>query len=217
MPYAIKVDDVFRLYHPGKDDAGRHGLQMRTSEDGFRWSGPKLVLAGGILDPCVVRVAEDRFHLYYCAGGRKIRDGKPAWEFKAYVATSPDGIAWKKEPKPVLPLGPAGSWDEKSHAGPCVLKLGDEFHMWYLGSGAYRGKTAWRIGHATSPDGLRWTRSGSDPVLDVGRPGDWDGGTLMSFDVVLRDGKLLFWYAAAPTEHGDETKMTIQIGHGSSR
>ncbi len=39
----------------------------------------------------------------------------------------------------------------------------------------------------------------------------------MSFDVVFRDGKLLFWYAAAPTEHGDETKMTIQIGHGTSQ
>ena len=39
----------------------------------------------------------------------------------------------------------------------------------------------------------------------------------MSFDVIFRDGKFLFWYAAAPTEHGDETKMTIQIGHGTSQ
>ena len=50
-----------------------------------------------------------------------MKGGKPAWEFKAYVATSPDGIAWKKGPKPILPLGPAGSWDEASHAGPCVF------------------------------------------------------------------------------------------------
>ncbi len=217
MPYAIKVDNTFRLYHPGKDDAGRHGLQMRTSKDGFAWSEPKLVLAGGILDPCVVRVAENEFRLYYCAGGRKLKKGEQVWEFKAYMATSEDGIRWKKEPKPALPLGPKGTWDEQSHAGPCVLRLEDGFHMWYLGSGTHNGKTAWRIGHATSPDGLSWTKSGRDPVLDVGKPGDWDGGTFMSFDIIFRDGKFLFWYAAAPTEHGDETKMRIQIGHGTSQ
>ena len=216
MPYAIKVGDTFRLYHPGEDGAGRHGLLMRTSRDGFVWSAPKLVLESNILDPCVVRVAENRFHLYYCGGGRKMKDGKQVWEFKAHMATSEDGIRWTKEPQPALPLGPKGSWDEQSHAGPCVLKLEDGFHMWYLGSGTYNGKTAWRIGHATSPDGLHWTKSGTDPVLDIGKPGDWDGGTFMSFDIIFRDGKLLFWYAAAPTEHGDETKMTIQIGHGTS-
>jgi len=88
--------------------------------------------------------------------------------------------------------------------------------MWYLGSGDFNGNTAWRIGHATSPDGLAWTRSSDTPVLDIGKEGNWDGGTMISFDILLRDGKILFWYAAAPTEHGDETKMTIQIGHGTS-
>jgi len=213
MPYAIKVGDTFRLYHPGKDDAGRHGLLMRTSQDGLRWSKPARVLTG-VMDPCVVRV-NGKYHLYYCGGGRKTKDGKQVWEFKAYMATSEDGIRWKKEPKPALPLGPKGSWDESSHAGPCVLKLDDGFHMWYLGSGTYKDHMAWRIGHATSPDGLNWTKSGTEPVLDVGKPGDWDCGTFMSFDIIFRDGKFLFWYAAAPTGHGDETKMTIQIGHGT--
>jgi len=216
MPYAIKVDEGFRLYHPGKDDAGRHGLQMRTSTNGFDWSKPRRVLAGGIMDPCVV-AANGKYHLYYCGGGKKMRNGKQVWEFKAHMAVSEDGIRWEKKPAPVLPLGPKGSWDEHSHAGPCVLKLEDGFHMWYLGSGTCKGKTAWRIGHATSQDGLHWHKSGKEPVLDVGRTGAWDCGTFMSFDIVFRDGKFLFWYAAAPTGHGDETKMTIQIGHGTSR
>jgi hypothetical protein len=210
MPHAIKVDHTFRLYYPY---AG--GLLMRTSQDGFQWGEPQPVFEG-LMDPCVIRVAENKFHLYYCKGGRKTFNGRQVWEFKNYVVTSPDGVAWRNEPEPVLPLGPSGSWDSQSHAGPCVLRLSDGFHMWYLGSGEYQGKTAWRIGHATSPDGLKWTRSGEKPVLDVGPPGDWDGGTLLHFDAVFRDGKLLFWYAASPTEHGDETRMTIQIGFGTS-
>lgn len=211
MPHAIKVGNMFRMYNPVAGE-----LQLRISQDGFKWSEPKKVMES-VLDPCVIRVAEDKFHLYYCAGGRKTIDGKERWEFKNYMATSPDGIAWKKEPAPVLPLGPKGSWDSESHAGPCVLKLADGYHLWYLGSGPYKGKTAWRIGHATSPDGLKWTRSGDEPVLDIGKPGDWDGGTFMHVAVTFRDGKFLFWYAAAPTEHGDETKMKIQIGYGTSK
>jgi hypothetical protein len=216
MPYAIRVADEFRLYYPGQNDTGRHGLLMRTSPDGVHWSPPQLLLSGGILDPCVIQAATDRFHLYYASGGQKMKGGKQVWESKVHAATSADGLHWKKHPDPLLPLGPAGSWDSQSHAGPCVLKLADGYHMWYLGSGEYRGKTAWRIGHATSPDGLHWKKSGTEPVLDVDRPGEWDGGTFMSFDIVFRDGKFLFWYAAAPGEHGDETRMTIQIGHGTS-
>jgi formylglycine-generating enzyme required for sulfatase activity len=211
MPHALKVDNTFRLYYP---EAG--GLHMRTSADGFHWTEPRKVLEG-VLDPCVIRLADNSFCLYYCAGGKKTAEGKQVWEFKNYRATSPDGIAWQREPEPVLPLGPAGSWDAQSHAGPCVLKLADGFHMWYLGSGPYKGRTAWRIGHATSPDGRKWTRSGQEPVLDIGKEGEWEGGTFMHFDIVFRDGKFLFWYAAAPTEHGDETTMTIQIGHGTSK
>jgi len=213
MPYAIKVHDTFRLYHP----SGPQGLQLRTSNDGFNWSEPRRVFRG-VADPCVVRVVEDKFHLYFCDGRQQTRNGKKGWEFHNYVATSPDGIKWKKEWKQVLPLGPEASWDSDAHAGPCVLKLEDGFHMWYLGSGStYTEKIVWRIGHATSPDGLNWTKSGKEPVLDVGNPEDWDGGTFMSFDIIFRDGKFLFWYAGAPTGHGDETKMTIQIGHGTSK
>ncbi len=216
MPYAIKVGDEFRLYYAG-GHAGIPGLLMRRSRDGFHWSEPRRVFQG-VADPKVVRVAKDRFYLYYCGGGKVTNEGKPVWEFKNYMATSQDGIQWNNRPGPVLPLGPKGSWDSQSHAGPCVLELPDSFHMFYLGSGIYQGRgPAWRIGHATSPDGLHWTKSGDQPVLDIGQPGDWDGGTLLSISVIFRDGKFHFWYAADPGEHGDETKMNIQIGYGTSK
>ncbi len=211
MPYAIKVGDAFRLYHLASGN-----LQMSHSTDGFKWGNPRKIMRG-CLDPCVVRTGEKKFHLYYCRGRKVTREKIVGWEFKNYVATSTDGINWIKHQDSVLSLGEKGSWDAVSQAGPCVLKLPDGFHMWYLGSGRINGKTAWRIGHATSPDGLRWTKSAPEPVLDVGPPGAWDQGSFMSFDILFRDRKLLFWYAAAPTGHGDETKMKIQIGHGTSK
>ena len=34
-----------------------------------------------------------------------------------------------------------------------------------------------RIGHATSPDGITWTKDTNNPVLDVGPDGNWDDNT----------------------------------------
>ncbi len=217
MPHGIvKSGGVYRLYYAG-GHGGLNGLQMRTSRDGFDWSEPTRVLSG-CADPYVIRVGERKWHLYYCDGGKVKTNGKSVWRFKNYLATSTDGIHWRRRTEPILSLGSDGSWDSASHAGPVVLRLPDgKFHLWYLGSGDMDGKIAWRVGHATSADGIRWTRSGDAPVLDVGEPGAWDGGTLLSFDILLRDGRFHFWYAAAPTGHGDETKMTIQIGYGTSR
>ncbi len=170
------------------------------------------------MDPCAFQVADNQYHLYYCAGAKRTIDGKERWEFKNFMATSADGISgWKREAGPILPLGPKDSWDSHSHAGPYVLRLPDGYHLWYLGSGPRNGKIAWRIGHATSPDGRKWTKSGTEPVLDVGKDGDWDCGTFLHFVITFRAGQFRFWYAAAPTEHGDETKMKIEIGYGTSQ
>ena len=47
-------------------------------------------------------------------------------------------------------------------------QAGDENPLGVTGNA--RNVVAWRIGHATSADGLTWTRSGDTPVLDVGKP-----------------------------------------------
>ncbi len=47
-----------------------------------------------------------------------------------------------------------------------VVFDGSEFHMWYwLGGSSGRN----RIGHATSPDGVTWTKDPLNPVLDYGQ------------------------------------------------
>ena len=69
-----------------------------------------------------------------------------------------DGIHWGV---PVIALGPnpATDWEAEVNR-PVVVKRPEGYHMWYTGQA--RGHS-W-IGHATSPDGKTWTRTGKTKV-----------------------------------------------------
>ena len=102
--------------------------------------------------------------------------------FRIGYATSSDGIAWTKyddpsttdppyaESDPVLGLGP-GSFESVWVYFPQVIFDGTTYHMWYAGT---NGNTD-RVGYATSPDGITWTKDTlHNPVLNLGASGSWD-------------------------------------------
>lgn len=108
-------------------------------------------------------------------------------------ATSPDGITWVKDVanNPVLDLGSPGSWDDSNVDHASVVKVGSTYHMWFNGEDA----TSARIGHATSPDGINWTKdAANNPVVDLGGMGDWDESEVLH-PAVYHDGVTYhMWY-----------------------
>lgn len=94
---------------------------------------------------------------------------------------------------PVLSPSSTGTdWDGFMIGSPSVVKIGSTFHLFYEG---LSGST-WRyaIGHATSSDGLAWTRAGASPVLSAGAAGAWDAGGVR-YPVVHHDGTTWrLWY-----------------------
>ncbi|MCA9720695.1 MAG: hypothetical protein KC468_38890 [Myxococcales bacterium] len=96
---------------------------------------------------------------------------------------------------------PAGGWEGGNLLGtagyvgaPSVIEDGGGFRMWYEG-GRWAG-----IGHATSPDGLGWTRSdarasGSSGVGPVLVPDQaWENGTVGSPSVLFDGERYRMWY-----------------------
>lgn len=145
-------------------------------------------------------------------------------------ATSPDGIDWDVHPQPVMKAGPAGSWDALNTETPVVIKNSDGiYEMWYAGTGAEPGEpVAWnmlhKIGHATSPDGIVWTKDPT-PALDMTR--DTPVSLLTSDDLkiwnvlgvadptVLKEGDTYkMWHTGAGLKDG---KMIQQIGYSTSK
>lgn len=84
-----------------------------------------------------------------------------SWRPKASIALveGRDGVHWG-EPEIVLGPEPSTGWEDGINR-PSVLKRPDGYHMWYTGQTKDR---SW-IGHATSPDGRAWTRTGRQPVV----------------------------------------------------
>ncbi|MCW8811189.1 MAG: T9SS type A sorting domain-containing protein [Ignavibacteriaceae bacterium] len=108
---------------------------------------------------------------------------------------------------PVLLAGSAGEWDDNGFVGLSVIVDGTTYKMWY---GAWNG-TTFRIGYATSPDGINWTKyndpstpnppfAESDPVLNPG-PGAFESGWVYGPQVYF-DGTIYhMWYAGTDGNH----------------
>lgn len=88
------------------------------------------------------------------------------------VAYSTDGVYWIRygDQPVVLPSGTVSDWDGFYTYRASVQVINGSYHMWYAGAngdnsiGTYY---AHGIGHATSPDGLNWTKDTDNPALHV--------------------------------------------------
>ena len=147
------------------------------------------------------------YRMWFVGYGMTDDPGVPyGWYERIGLATSTDGVRWTvaNEGRPVFDLGPEGSFDAKGIAHPYVLRVADGYMMWYSG---VSGETARdiglepghvrleRIGLATSPNGIDWTRQNDgEPVMDVGPEGSIDTIQLAGAYVLQIDGRFVMWY-----------------------
>jgi len=112
---------------------------------------------------------------------------------------------------PVLRPGAQGEWDAGALGTMSVLKVGELYHLYYEAWGVREAGAAGtssdyltlQIGHATSRDGLHWTKDPANPVLPKGADNEWDhDGTWDPF-VLHEDGVFKMWYGGGEGSHCD--------------
>ena len=88
---------------------------------------------------------------------------------KVYHATSKDGVRWDIQSQPVVsPSDDTRQWDSLRIETPAVVKVGDTYHMYYSGCDEARCREGiYAIGHATSRDGISWTKDKANPVVSA--------------------------------------------------
>ena len=141
---------------------------LATSQDGVAWRKRGEILAP---DPHTWEGS------YIAANGSALLHAGAVWYW--YVAgpmERPRIGLWRdgrprKEPQPVVDVGPFRSWDETGVADPCVIRIEPYFYMYYLGQDRARRQ---RLGLARSADGLRWEKLRSNPILELGGAGAFD-------------------------------------------
>ena len=112
---------------------------------------------------------------------------------KIGLATSGDGISWKKYSNNPVLSGNPGAWDESGgeHA-PFVLKEDDTYKMWYEGS---REGGPRQLGYAISTDGIDWVKNAGNPILKAG-PETYDQDVAGHGSVLNDGGTYKLWYHA---------------------
>jgi hypothetical protein len=125
--------------------------------------------------PWVLRES-DRWRMWY---GSHLTWGAEPPESMVHVlkyAESEDGIHWRRDGRVVLGEEvvhqPASPQVDHAFSRPCVLHDHDGYRMWY----SCRGPR-YRLGYATSADGLHWQRRDDEVGISVSAA-DWDSEML---------------------------------------
>jgi hypothetical protein len=170
-------------------------IGLATSSDGLVWtkSGTAPVLSGGASGAWDESGVGTPFLLPGAAADRMWYAGWGTGQTAIGLATFDSGsMTWKNSASPVLSPGSAPAWDWAGIVSPSVVFDGTQYRMWYAAGSDFQGGPG--IGMATSPDGVTWTKSASNPVLPPGGPGDADQDGVGSA-CVLQDGSTYrMWY-----------------------
>jgi len=226
-PSILKEDDTYKMWYSGKSNVFYIGYA--TSSDGISWTrnvgnncsgttGDGCVLSRGITNSwddgevysSSVLWDEDAmvYKMWY--------QGSDGSRSRLGYATSSDGINWLKYDNVSSPacgfsealddgcvfnFGSANTWDDYHVGYPRVIRVSSSSYiMYYAGNDG----SLWRIGYATSTDGINWTRNpgnlcasttGVGCIINIGSSGSSDDNGILPSNVIFEGGIYKIWYS----------------------
>lgn len=209
-PRVIKTENDFKMWFSSStQNYQKFHINYIESSDGINWKNQVLNIVSpfkqwhsglGISFPNII-LRDNKYYMWYAAEG--VLNQFLRWRIG--FATSIDLVNWEKYPDPVLDADQ--TW-ENSGAGwglgnPMIILESDTLHMFYHADHD--------IGHATSSDGIRWTKDANNPVLRHSTdPNAFDSYRVMDPYVIKKDGKYFLYYT------GENNRGTWQIGLATS-
>jgi len=137
---------------------------------------------------------EDIYYMYYLFGTKwtdETEDKVSERVYKIGMATSIDGITWKRDGKRII----SNVIDENEcQALPTVIKINDRYHMYF----SYRNMTGfkndvkrgYRMGYAYSDDLKNWTRDDKNGGIELSKEG-WDS-KMICYPFIFKVAKNIF-------------------------
>jgi predicted GH43/DUF377 family glycosyl hydrolase len=168
-PIIVRHDDgSYVMFYRGKSSLDEKGRIMRAvSQDGLKWTKTGVVMVpreeyeAHKIDPMAVFYDNGEYRMYY---GCAARGGS------ACLATSSDGLEWRRHSNNPVLKKTSKSWDNYGAGGQhTIVKVGGRYHMLYKGYG--KDKPGWTFyGLAESDDGVHWTKLGKavSPNPEIG-------------------------------------------------
>lgn len=122
---------------------------------------------------------------------------------------------WQRDGEgPCIALGEAGAFDDMHVHAPCVAYENGVYRMWYCGARGEVKNRVFRMGLATSRDGIHFDRHPASPVFEFGEGTrsiltptllhDGHGGT------IREGGRLRLWFSSADFPAGAQ-RHTLHV------
>ena len=181
--------DTFQLLY------GSGSFKRASSPDGVHFTlAPTSVMTAGtdparfdgrsILYPSVVHDAGVATLFFTGFDGQRLRIGR--------ATAGADGRFSPDPPLPVIDVGAASAFDNRSVAQPHVARVGSRWWMWYGGyDTAAANPGPYRIGSASSADGITWEKHGV--ALQLSAQGT-DAWSTRDPALVVARGRWLMFY-----------------------
>lgn len=235
----VRTDGSYLLYYMGAwdgittvDGQPRKGFPLRIgvaqSSDGIHFQKIEGPFGGAVLLngtpgewdewfvgwPRVIALPGGGWRMYYHgAGATHPRSGG--------IAESADGVHWEKRGVVITPTGDPDDFDCRSISTRHVIPWQGGYVMAYEAQPA-EGRGSYRIGIATSADGLQWERLRGPLTLgcalDVGPAGAWDSLAVGTPYLVPDGGGLRMYYVGfgpRPTARGVGGSIGLAYCDGS--
>ena len=138
-------------------------------------------------DPSVIRLG-GRYLLYYSMApyAKELAPPHAPRGWAIGIAESRDLIRWRK----VGEILPEQECERNGIVNGRVILLDGTLHLFY---NSYGNRAQDALCHATSSDGLRFSRNPTNPVWHP--TGNWNNGRAIDVDVVEWGGRLIMYYA----------------------
>ena len=161
-PCVIFDGILYHMWFEGVSNAtNKYNIGYATSNDGIEWipyeNNPVFSTSDGkwdadfVASPYVLLI-DSVFHMWYTGGNFS------PYKIGIGYAISHDGTNWERhENNPILSPNPV-TWEGTTVQDPIVQKTGLTYHMWYDNN--------YRIGYATSQNGITWEKHEGNPVLE---------------------------------------------------
>jgi len=179
-------------------------------------TAPELQIGSGFAnaawnDPHVLKVGAE-YWMYASSNLGFPPAGPPSSPAQIYRFTSPDAVTWTLSPAtPVLSVT-AATWDQGGNETPAVVSFGGKYHLFWTGyPDAWPNLNAlnFKIGHATSTDGIAWTKDAAPLLAPSGVSGSFNEVIVGEPGPVVFNNTLYLYFTAVGVDSGLAASLQV--------